>query len=72
MGKILESKIDMSDCLGNLNAKISFMQEACISIAQRTESFSEDDAFGMHLMFEDIKNDVASIFAVIRDDLKDK
>ncbi len=73
MVKKFKTKMDLSDCVENLHAKIVFMSEACIAIAQNTEqTFGHEAGFGMHLMFMDIKDDVASIFAVIRDDLEDK
>lgn len=70
--KTLKTKMDLSDCVEHLHAKIVFMSEACMSIAQNTETFGHEAAFGMHLMFMDLKDDVASIFAVVKDDLKDK
>lgn len=65
MASKIESKMDLSDCMENLIAKLHFMSEACIGIAQNSERFGENDAFGMQLTFNALIEDADAVFEVI-------
>jgi hypothetical protein len=65
MANKIESKMDLSDCMENLIAKLHFMSEACICIAQKSKTFGENDAFGMQLTFNAMIEDADDVFKVI-------
>jgi hypothetical protein len=61
MEKMFKVKMDIIDTLDHAEAKIAFMCEACIGIGKNEDAIDEQAAFGMMLVFNEIRDQVAAV-----------
>jgi division protein CdvB (Snf7/Vps24/ESCRT-III family) len=62
-------KMDIIDGLDHVQAKIDFMANACIGLANTEETIGEEASFGMQLVFDDIRNQLAAIYKALYENI---
>lgn len=70
MEKMFEVKMDIIDSLDHSAAKIEFLSEACRGIGLKEDRIGEEAAFGMMLVFNELRDQVGAISKVLYENIK--
>jgi len=61
MKRTFKDRIDFTDALDHIKAKLIFMADACVSLCGQTDGSSEQADFGMQLIFDDIVDQIDDV-----------